>query len=319
MFENSNKEVIREIARESMKSHRLRNLTAVLGIALTTLLITTICTTGISFYNAVNLGTDLTPGPLADGGIITDVEKYEEIRDMPQVAWAAYVRPCNVGSIHNREMAGVKTALLVPQQEFYTRNKVSLVEGDFPEKPDEIAISDTMVQRLGGNIHTGDRMVLHPVVRENGQQVEKEIPVTVSGIVTSPLEGLASIYEEIYTSQAFLEQKVPQMEQEPATVYVKFKDGRIKDTIAGELYDIAALVGASGVEYKMDNGFTILYLVAVLLFVFVVMFCGYLLIYNIFYICSFGSIIFCNKRNKCIQLRCNGNENIFHRILFLGT
>ena len=148
MFENSNKEVIREIARESMKSHRLRNLTAVLGIALTTLLITTICTTGISFYNAVNLGTDLTPGPLAGGGIITDVEKYEEIRDMPQVAWAAYVRPCNVGSIHNREMAGVKTALLVPQQEFYTRNKVSLVEGDFPEKPDEIAISDTMVQRL---------------------------------------------------------------------------------------------------------------------------------------------------------------------------
>ena len=292
MFENSNKEVIREIARESMKSHRLRNLTAVLGIALTTLLITTICTTGISFYNAINLGTDLTPGPLADGGIITDVEKYEEIRDMPQVAWAAYVRPCNVGSIHNREMAGVKTALLAPQQEFYTRNKVSLVEGNFPEKPDEIAISDTMVQRLGGNIHTGDRMVLHPVVQENGQQVEKEIPVTVSGIVTSPLEGLASIYEEIYTSQAFLEQKVPQMEQEPATVYVKFKDGRLKDTIAGVLYDIAALVEASGVEYKMDNGFTILYLVAVLLFVFVVMFCGYLLIYNIFYISIVNDIRF---------------------------
>ena len=61
MFENSNKEVIREIARESMKSHRLRNLTAVLGIGLTTLLITTICTAGISFYNAINLGTDLTP------------------------------------------------------------------------------------------------------------------------------------------------------------------------------------------------------------------------------------------------------------------
>ena len=62
MFENSNKEVIREIARESMKSHRLRNLTAVLGIALTTLLITTICTTGISFYNAINLGTELNTG-----------------------------------------------------------------------------------------------------------------------------------------------------------------------------------------------------------------------------------------------------------------
>lgn len=93
---------------------------------------------------------------------------------MPQVEWAAYVRPCNVGSIHNREMAGVKTTLLVPQQEFYTRNKVSLVEGNFPEKPDEIAISDTMVQRLGGNIHTGDRMVLHPVVRETGSRWKKK-------------------------------------------------------------------------------------------------------------------------------------------------
>lgn len=292
MFENPNKEVIREIAEENMKSHKLRNLTAVLGIALTTLLITTICTAGISFYNAVNLGTELTSGPLADGGIITAIEKYEEIRDMPQVEWAAYVRPCNVGSLHNREMAGVKTVLLAPQQEFYIRNKVSLAEGNFPEKPDEIAISDTMLQRLDGNIHTGDQIVLHPVVRENGQQAEKEIPVTVSGIVTSPIKGLASVYEEIYASQAFLEQKVPQMKQEPATVYVKLKAGGSRDTIAGELYDIAALVEAEGVEYKMDNGFTFLYLAAALLFVFAVMFCGYLLIYNIFYISIVNDIRF---------------------------
>lgn len=40
MFENSNKEAVREIARESMRAHRLRNLTAILGITLTTLLIT---------------------------------------------------------------------------------------------------------------------------------------------------------------------------------------------------------------------------------------------------------------------------------------
>jgi len=129
------------------------------------------------------------------------------------------------------------------------------------------------------------------------------------------LEGLASIYEEIYTSQAFLEQKVPQMEQEPATVYVKFKDGRLKDTIAGELYDIAALVEASGVEYKMDNGFTILYLVAVLLFVFVVMFCGYLLIYNIFYISIvndirfFGMLKTIGTTAKQIRIEAVGSRN----------
>ncbi len=63
MFENSNKEAVREIARESMRAHRLRNLTAILGITLTTLLITMVCTVGISFYDTINRGTDILPAP----------------------------------------------------------------------------------------------------------------------------------------------------------------------------------------------------------------------------------------------------------------
>ena len=75
MFKNSNKEVVKEIARESMKAHKLRNLTAVLGIMLTTLLITMVCTVGISFYDTIDRGTDITPGPLADGEIKVDLDK----------------------------------------------------------------------------------------------------------------------------------------------------------------------------------------------------------------------------------------------------
>ena len=194
MFENSNKEPVREIARESMRAHRLRNLTSILGITLTTLLITMVCTVGISFYDTINRGTDITPGPLADGEIKAELEKYEEIRDMPQVEWAAYVIYCNIGSLHNREMSGIKTALLAPQQEYYERNKVALLEGRLPEAADEIAVSDTMAERLGGKGNVGDTLVLHPVIWEDGQQVEKEIPVTITGIVTSPIKVLAHTY-----------------------------------------------------------------------------------------------------------------------------
>lgn len=292
MFKNSNKEVVKEIARESMKAHKLRNLTAVLGIMLTTLLITMVCTVGISFYDTIDRGTDITPGPLADGEIKADLDKYGEIRDMPQVDWAAYVIYCNVGSLHNREMAGIKTALLAPQQEYYERNKVELLEGRFPQEADEIVISDTMAERLGQAVHTGDSLVIYPVIREDGEQVEKEIPVTITGIVTSPIRGLAHTYEEIYTSEAFPATYAPQMLQEPAGIYVKFKEGEIRDTVPGELYDIAEEVGASGVQYRMDNGFTALYLLVVLLFVIMIMFCGYLLIYNIFYISVVNDIRF---------------------------
>ena len=292
MFENSNKEAVREIARESMKAHKLRNLTAILGITLTTLLITMVCTVGISFYDTINRGTDITPGPLADGEIKAELEKYEKIRDMPQVEWAAYVIYCNIGSLHNREMSGIKTALLAPQREYYERNKVALLEGRLPESVDEIAVSDTMAERLGGKGNVGDTLVLHPVIWEDRQQVEKEIPVTITGIVTSPIKGLAHTYEEIYTSEAFPEKYAPQMLQEPAGIYVKFIPGEIKDTIPGELYDIAGEVGAAGVQYRMDNGFTVLYLLVVLVFVLMIMFCGYLLIYNIFYISVVNDIRF---------------------------
>lgn len=78
MFENSNKEAVREIARESMRAHRLRNLTAILGITLTTLLITMVCTVGISFYDTINRGTDITPGPLADGEIKAELENMRK-------------------------------------------------------------------------------------------------------------------------------------------------------------------------------------------------------------------------------------------------
>lgn len=40
MFENTNQEMVREIADETMKVHRLRNIMATIAIALTAILIT---------------------------------------------------------------------------------------------------------------------------------------------------------------------------------------------------------------------------------------------------------------------------------------
>lgn len=47
MFENTNQEMVREIADETMKVHRLRNIMATIAIALTAILITVLCGMGI--------------------------------------------------------------------------------------------------------------------------------------------------------------------------------------------------------------------------------------------------------------------------------
>ena len=50
MFQNSNQEVLKELAKDNYTSHKSRNRIAILAIALTTLLITAVWTAGIEFY-----------------------------------------------------------------------------------------------------------------------------------------------------------------------------------------------------------------------------------------------------------------------------
>lgn len=57
-FENNNKEVIKKITNRSLKSNKIRNLFAVLAIVLTTFMISSVFSIGISFaknYNTMNL------------------------------------------------------------------------------------------------------------------------------------------------------------------------------------------------------------------------------------------------------------------------
>lgn len=63
MFQNSNQEVLKELAKDNYTSHKSRNRIAILGIALTTLLITAVWTVGISFISTMsNYGEFAVPG-----------------------------------------------------------------------------------------------------------------------------------------------------------------------------------------------------------------------------------------------------------------
>ena len=53
MYENSNKGIVKDIAKGTMKVHRLRNVMACLAIALTAILITLVCGAGVSTVQAL--------------------------------------------------------------------------------------------------------------------------------------------------------------------------------------------------------------------------------------------------------------------------
>lgn len=290
MYENTNQAAVLEIAKGSMKSHKLRNAMAILAILLTTLLITAVCTVGVSFYDTMQRGSDITPSPMSDGGIKADISKYEELKTMDDIVWAGYVRPCNIGSLHNKEMVGITSKLFAADDSYIKHNKITLKEGAFPSNSRELVISDTLEKRLGLKDSVGESIVLRPVILENGAQKEIEVPMTITGVYTSPMEPLHNIYEEMYTGEEFLTDTAPEMQSEEATLFVKLKND--KGTHYEELHAVKDNIGGSAVIYKTHTPMGLMEILLAAGFLILIMFCGYLIIYNIFYISVVNDIRF---------------------------
>ena len=85
MYENSNKDVLRELTQDNYRSHKTRNRLGIMAIALTTILITAVLTVGISVTTtALNYG-ESAPGPGSIGSIAGTMETKEQIQKLPNV------------------------------------------------------------------------------------------------------------------------------------------------------------------------------------------------------------------------------------------
>ncbi len=285
MFRNSNADIGRELASEDYKAHTVRNRMAVLAVVLTTVLLTVVFTVGFGMVRTVSLATSAAPGPGADGNCVYgDYEVLEKVRELPQVEWAAFVRRCSSTYLHNKEFASVETRLFAADRVHYEKNMVDLIAGKYPEKPNEILIPDTMSEQLGLGEEVGIAYPLVVVVRENGGDVEKEIPMTVCGYYKNPLENVKNIYAEIYTDESFIETYNPELSAKRDIIYIKlnnlefFRFGYDKEE---KISEVAELSGADNGGYKMSD-LSIIVIIPVFIVAFMIMSCGYFFIYNVF-------------------------------------
>lgn len=86
MLKVSNKPCIRDLARKSFKAAKTRNLIAILAIALTTLLFTSLFTVGLSFNEVFQQSNFRQVGGYAHGGLkYLSEEQYLELREDPLI------------------------------------------------------------------------------------------------------------------------------------------------------------------------------------------------------------------------------------------
>lgn len=289
MFRNSDKEVLKELARDNYSSHKSRNRIAILAIALTTLLITAVWTVGISMISTISNYGESAPGPGCEGNINGTEETRQRLEELPQIQWADMARECSGAGLHNREFAGMDVRLLAPDKGYFGHNFVELIEGRFAQSADEIVVSDTMAERLGLETVVGSQLELLVMIGADEKMVETPMTFTITGYYKNPLINISKVYDEIYTVPEFITQYNPAMGQRPQKIYVKLNNLNpllMKTDVMDKLQEANDLAGGTGTGTKNTSsmGNMLLSVGPAILFVLFIGMSGYFLIYNVFYI-----------------------------------
>lgn len=179
-----NRKVIRRLADKSFRSNCTRNQIAVLAIALTTLLFTTLFTIGLGAIENFQLATMRQSGGDSHG-VFKNVtrEQYEKLKNHPSIRESA---PCMLvaDEIRNSEFLKRHVEAWYYPAYHYEHCFLKILEGKAPEKADEILLDEVSMQLLGLDAKVGQEITLQMRIKETD---EKIIPRTfrISGVLSA--------------------------------------------------------------------------------------------------------------------------------------
>lgn len=297
---NNNQKVINNLSRKSLKNNTLRNIFAIIAIALTTVLFTTLFTLGMGMVQSIQEQTMRQVGTSAHGGLkyLTN-EEYNNMKDHPLIKEIGY--SIMVGSAENEELIKRPTEI-----RFATDNTAQWgfcypTVGKMPQKINEV-ITDTIVLDMLGVPHEiGAPLTLEYTI--DGEHFTKDF--VLAGFWEGDSVAKASM---AYVSQDFIDENLAEIDQQyhkENSLYsgLIFANIMFKNS-SGIEKNVQTVITDSGYELKdieygvnwayMSTDFTLdpvllLALIGALLFI---IFTGYLIIYNIFQISVTNDIRF---------------------------
>lgn len=286
MLKVNNKEIINDLAKTTYFAHKKRNLLTIMSIFLTTFLICSVLSIGMSYWNTVALRQQRIQGMDYDISLTEPRDdQVSAIRKMENVKYAGLSVKCAVLSKYeDKKLDKIKIFWLdstcwekqtIPALDSYT--------GEYPQKDDEIMLSKSALNSMGiEKPYVGMKLPLtYQSLAENRNDENTVKTFILSGWFWD-YSGTAKGYvsNEFYQTTGVLQTDLTQ--------------GELKISLVNPLYsenDITKMqnqIGLSGnqiieADYDTISNFckTIIGLFVLLLFVFA---SGYLFIYNTLYI-----------------------------------
>lgn len=172
MLKVKNRKCINRLSDKAFQANKTRNFIAVIAIALTTILFTTLFTIGSGAMESFQYNTMLQVGSMAQGTIkFAPQDLLEKIKADPLVQEAGY-RQVLAESVDNPEFLKRRVEMYYEDETAAGLNFINIKEGKLPEAANEIAMDAESLRLLGVPENPGEKVTLLYTVKD--KQVERE-------------------------------------------------------------------------------------------------------------------------------------------------
>ena len=290
LFGNNNKAVIKKLANRSFRSNKMRNVIAVIAIALTTFLFTAVLTIGMGAKGTLEYSMAKLMGSSADALVQgLSEEQFQQLKQNAMFEKVGCWIPIDIMTNTNRRVAEVDYA---DQTQLEIRMLMPRT-GSAPQKANEVLVSANILKDLNIEEKIGAEIPIELKARQSGQIYHFDM--VVSGIYDTPNEKS----ESVIVSKAFLEENpemVSDITQGRIGCGIYSADVVMRDNymVKDRISELVRNIGGNPDDVNADNAVRVapnpiisnesglmMWLVAGV-FGILFMFCGYLLIYNVF-------------------------------------
>lgn len=304
------KNVIQLLAKRSGKTNKFRNRIIIIAITLTTLLLTVLFTVTFSMNQLLSLQSLKEIGTIAEGAYKNvTLKQYNTLQNSGAFLDISY--NIFIGNGMNSEFGSNIVEIRYTEKKAAGWNFCQLEEGHFPVEVNEIVVDDLLLEYLGNEYRVGDKISLQIDIGE--RVLEKEF------VICGYYQGnrIAGTSEN-YVSSAF-------MEKEIYNIHFKEEWKELEGEGNGLLQVFCRLDSTNNAEEYLQNvwnscgfqeeasiavnwgyesgGLSISSMFMIFVILAVIMFSGYLMIYNIFYISVVNDVQFYGR------LKLIGMEN----------
>ncbi|GGD72387.1 FtsX-like permease family protein [Paenibacillus nasutitermitis] len=288
MFPNSNKGIIKKLIRRSLRANRTRNRYVILAVILTTWLLTSVFTIGMSFMKTFDMQQIRMIGTTADVALYNpSQEQIERLKQLPYVSHVgldtqvAQVIPTQEMGDLEVSMHGYDASEWDNMRAPLLGNKVNA----YPEKRNEVIVPTWILDKL--NITEPAIGMTLPLTYQSEAGERKESFI-LSGWYTDYSQLRSGNAGVIIVSREFAESVGADSSGKSTVASIAFKGGSSIDQNMSQLEqdlklnEDQKLTSYSTIEDQNSSKMTtMLGIAGIIVFV---MFSGYLLIYNVLYI-----------------------------------